>query len=63
MVGICAKFGIPEILQGRAFESTIMRQTLEAFGVEKTHELLFYNECPPNRSRGMILIFNTLTKL
>ena len=40
LVGICAQFDIPEILhsdQGRAFESTILRQTLEAFGMEKTH--------------------------
>ena len=40
LVKLCATYGLPEIVhsdQGRAFESTILRQTLEAFGTKKTH--------------------------
>ena len=37
---LCATYGLPEIAhsdQERAFESTILRQTLEAFGTMKTY--------------------------
>ena len=40
LVKLCATYGLPEIVnsdQRRAFESTILRQTLEAFGTKKTH--------------------------
>ena len=48
LVKLCATYGLPEIVhsdQGRAFESTILRQTLEAFGTKKTHT----NTLPPSR--------------
>ena len=41
-------FGIPEILhsdQGRNFESTILRQTLEAFGINKSRTTAYHPQC------------------
>jgi len=40
LVKLFFEFGIPRIVhsdQGRNFESTILRQTMEAFGVSKSH--------------------------
>jgi len=38
-------YGIPEVLhsdQGRNFESTILLQTLEAFGINKSHTTAYH---------------------
>ena len=37
LVKLCATYGLPDSDRGREFESTILRQTLEAFGTKKTH--------------------------
>ena len=40
LVQVFTRFGLPDIIhsdQGANFESTILRQTLDAFGVNKTH--------------------------
>ena len=53
---VCATYGLPEIGhsdQGRAFESTILRQTLEAFGTKKTHTTLYHPQ-----GDGMVEQFN-----
>ena len=53
---LCATYGLPEIVhsdQGRAFESTILRQTLEAFGTKKTHTTPYHPQ-----GDGMVERFN-----
>ena len=45
LVKIFSVFGLPEVLhsdQGRNFESTILRQTLEAFGIAKSHTTAYH---------------------
>ena len=56
LVELCATYGLPEIVhsdQGRAFESTILRQTLEAFGTKKTHTTPYHPQ-----GDGMVERFN-----
>ena len=53
---LCATYGLPEIVhsdQGRVFESTILRQTLEAFGTKKTHTTPYHSQ-----GNGMVERFN-----
>ena len=53
---LCATYGLLEIVhsdQGRAFESTILRQTLEAFGTKKTHTTPYHSQ-----GDGMVERFN-----
>eukprot|EP00731_Ephydatia_muelleri_P001928 Em0001g1928a len=63
LVKLCTTYGLPEIVnsdQGRAFESTILRQTLEAFGTKKTHTTPYHPQ-----GDGMVERFNisvTITK-
>ena len=48
LVKLFSMFGVPEILhsdQGRNFESTILRQTLEAFGVSKSRTTAYHPQC------------------
>ena len=48
--------GLPDVLhsdQGRNFESTLLRQTLESFGVHKTHTTAYHPE-----GDGMVERFN-----
>ena len=43
LVKLFSTLGIPEILhsdQGRSFESTLLKQTLDAFGINKTLSLI-----------------------
>ena len=45
LVKVFSRYGIPDILhsdQGRNFESTILCQTLEAFGVTKSHTTAYH---------------------
>ena len=45
MIKVFSRYGIPDILhsdQGRNFESTILLQTLEAFGVTKSHTTAYH---------------------
>ncbi|KAL5516749.1 hypothetical protein EMCRGX_G002156 [Ephydatia muelleri] len=47
MVKLFCVFGIPDIVhsdQGQNFESTIFRQTLEAFGIKKSHTTAYHPE-------------------
>ena len=56
LVKLCATYGLPEIVhsdQGRAFESTILRQTLQAFGTKKTHTTPYHPQ-----GEGMVEQFN-----
>ena len=56
LVKLCATYGLPEIVhsdQGRAFESTILRQTLEAFGTRKAHTSPYHPQ-----GDGMVERFN-----
>ena len=53
---LCATYGLPEIVhseQGRAFETPIVRQTLEAFGTKKTHITPYHPQ-----GDGMVERFN-----
>ena len=55
LVKLCVTYGLTEIVhsdQGWAFESTILRQTLEAFGTKKTHTT------PYPQGDGMVERFN-----
>lgn len=45
VVKLFSRMGIPEVLhsdQGRNFESTLLRQTLEAFGISKSHTTAYH---------------------
>jgi len=45
LVKLFSEFGIPRIVhsdQGRNFESTILRQTMEAFGISKSHTTAYH---------------------
>ena len=45
LVKFFARMGLPEILrsdQGRNFESNLLRQTLEAFGISKSHTTAYH---------------------
>ena len=56
LIHLFAKFGIPDTLhsdQGRNFESTLMKQTLEAIGVHKLRTTAYYPQ-----SDGMVKRFN-----
>ena len=56
LVKLWATYGLPEIVhseQGRALESTILRQTLEAFGTKKTHTTPYHPQ-----GDGMVERFN-----
>ena len=47
MVKLFCTYGIPDIVhsdQGQNFESTIYRQTLEAFGIKKSHTSAYHPE-------------------
>ena len=56
LVKLLCTYGIPEIIhsnQGANFESTFIEQTLEAFGVEKSHTTPYHSE-----GDGMVEQFN-----
>lgn len=56
LVNLFTKFGIPHILhsdQGRNFESTLLKQTLEAFGVSKSRTTAYHPQ-----GDGMVERFN-----
>ena len=56
LVKLFSMVGLPDILhsdQGQNFESTILRQTLAAFGVEKSHTTAYHPQC-----NGMVERFN-----
>ena len=61
-IKLFSTFGQPDILlsdQGRNFESTIFKQTLEAFGVTKVHTTVYHPQ-----GDGMVELFNgTLLQL
>ena len=45
LIGLCSRMGLPSVLhsdQGRNFESTILKQTLDAFGVTKLHTTAYH---------------------
>ena len=47
LVKLYSRTGIPEILhsdQGRNFESTLLWQTREAFGIEKSHITAYHSQ-------------------
>ena len=44
---------MPKILQGQNFESTILRQTLNAFGIVKSHTTAYHPQ-----GDGMVERFN-----
>ena len=47
LVKLFSTFGMPEIVhsdQGHNFESTILRQTLEAFDIDKTHTTAYHSQ-------------------
>ena len=48
IIRLFAVYGIPDILhsdQGTNFESTIFKQTLEAFGINKRHTTAYHPQC------------------
>ena len=56
LVNFFSLFGMPEIVhsdQGRNFESTILRQTLQAFDTDKTRTTAYHPQCD-----GMVERFN-----
>ena len=56
LVKVFATFGLPQILhsdQGRNFESTILKQTLDAFGESKSHTTAYHPQ-----GDGMVERFN-----
>ena len=56
LVKLCSTLGLPDILhsdQGRNFESSILRQTLEAFGVNKSRTTAYHPQ-----GDGMVERFN-----
>ena len=45
LINLCARMGLPRIIhsdQGRNFESTILHQTLQAFGITKLHTTAYH---------------------
>ena len=45
LINLCARMGLPRIIhsdQGRNFESTILHQTLQAFGITKSHTTAYH---------------------
>ena len=45
LITLCAKMGLPRIIhsdQGRNFESAILNQTLQAFGITKSHTTAYH---------------------
>ena len=56
LVKIFSEFGVPKSLhsdQGRIFESTILCQTLEVFGICNAHTTSYHAQCD-----GMVELFN-----
>ena len=56
LVKLFSTLGIPEILhsdQGRSFESTLLKQTLDAFGINKTRTTAYHPQ-----EDGMVEQFN-----
>ena len=52
LIGLCATMGLPQIIhsdQGRNFESAILHQTLQAFGVTKSHTSAYHPCISPSR--------------
>ena len=53
---LCCTFGLPEMIhsdQGQAFESLLLHQTLEAFGIKKSRTLAYHPQ-----GDGMVERFN-----
>ena len=60
LVNVFSRFGIPDIVhsdQGRNFESTLLKQTLEAFGVSKTRTTAYHpqRDCMVERFNRSLL--------
>ena len=53
LVNLFIRFGIPEVDQGRNFESTLSKQTLEAFGINKSRTTAYHPQ-----GDGMVERFN-----
>ena len=54
LIGLCSRMGLPIVLhsdQGRNFESTILKQTLDAFRVTKSHTTAYH---PLGDGKGMV---------
>ena len=56
LVKLCCTFGLPDIIhsdQGRAFESLLLRHTLDAFGMKKSRTTAYHPQ-----GDGMVERFN-----
>ena len=56
IIKICSTFGVPSILhsdQGRNFESHMLHQMLQAFGIKKSYTIAYHPQCD-----GMVERFN-----
>ena len=42
LINLCARMGLIHSDQGRNFESTILHQTLQAFGITKSHTTAYH---------------------
>ena len=45
LINLCARMRLPKIIhsdQGSSFESTILHQTLQAFGITKSHTMAYH---------------------
>ena len=68
MVKLFCTYGIPDIVhsdQGRNFESTIFRQTLEAFGIKKSHTTAYHPEgdgMVERLNRSLLQLLRTYTQ-